>query len=604
MANPIDDSILSKTLKKIREGIQATYDKFVKKSGGLMSSLDTQASNVLKTLGQSRNYAEGIRVSFADAVPELAQISENAKDFEDTLKMAANAQMSINEALKTNILLTTSQLVALTEVQKAYGITKEELSTFVERFVTAGQSINNFPESLEKAANFSRAMGVNVDATMELIRKSLEDVNRYGFEDGVEGLGRMAARMAAMRVDSKVVFDFAEKVFDPENAISMVAGLQRMGVAVGDLADPFRLMYLASEDAEELQKQIGKATQGFTYFDEKSKAFKIAPQAKRDLRELEQLMGINYDELVKMSQAGERMRIVGSQIKIGGIDETTKQFISNISQFDEKKGGFTVKINQLGDTKLVSEINKDDIKAIEEANRELSPKDIAKAQLTSLQSIDANILSVKGLVRAPIAGSRIASSVAETMRGIGSATSATAMEIAPPRETRESINDFTSKLTLSFKDIISGTGGIKDVLDKFGSVGSTLSSKLEKVATGLVGIPDRPEFKQEIMSDNQLKALGSTLTSAYQESIQSLFKVIGIETKGTSLVQTINQNTNVKVEDIKVDLSGEIILTDSKGEKVVITPELKNYIETLIRTQIEKINNQNVQMLSVPATNR
>jgi hypothetical protein len=61
-------------------------------------------------------------------------------------------------------------------------------------------------------------------------------------------------------------------------------------------------MYLASEDTEELQNQVVKMTQKFTYFDEKTKEFKVFPNAKRDLREIEKATGIAYNDLIKMSE--------------------------------------------------------------------------------------------------------------------------------------------------------------------------------------------------------------------------------------------------------------------------------------------------------------
>ena len=273
---------LDDALNEIPKGLSKTFDAFRNVLSSLKGDistlflgLDEKASEVVGILGQSRNYAEGIRQSLADAVPELATIAKDGKDFEAALEAAANAQKEITKSLQTNLLLTSRQMIDIATVSQAYSISSQELGQFVERFVTAGQSINNFPDALEKSANYARSMGVNVDATMEYISKNLERMNEFGFKDGVEGLGRMAARMAAMRIDMNQVYNFADKVFDPENAISMVAGFQRMGVAVGDLADPFRLMYLASEDVEELEKQIGKSVEKFSIFDEKTKTFKI-----------------------------------------------------------------------------------------------------------------------------------------------------------------------------------------------------------------------------------------------------------------------------------------------------------------------------------------
>jgi hypothetical protein len=142
---------------------------------------------------------------------------------------------------------------------------------------------------------------------LDLSRDNLSNINKYGFENGVAGLAKMSAQAAGLRINMNEIFDFAESVFNPEGAVEMVSAFQRLGVAAGDLADPFRLMYLASEDTGELQNQVAKMTEKFTYFDEKTKQFKVFPNAKRDLREIENQTGIAYNDLDKMSDRSTKV---------------------------------------------------------------------------------------------------------------------------------------------------------------------------------------------------------------------------------------------------------------------------------------------------------
>jgi len=534
--------------------ITDAYDKLSNTTFGLISGLDEQASRVVKTLGQSRDYAEGIRTSLADAVPELAQLATKGSDFATIMAMGADVQDEIAKKLQTNILLTSQQMIAIAQVQQAYSITKDELGKFMERFVTAGYSVNQFPTALEKAANNARAMGVSVDAVMDNISTGLDDVNKYGFEKGVEGLGRMAARAAAMRVEMKSVFEFAERVFAPEKAIEMVAGFQRMGVAAGDLADPFRLMYLASEDVEELQKQIGVATEKFSFFDEKSKSFKMTPNAKRDLRELTDLMGVSYDELVKYSQQSERLRIASREIKIGGIDEKSKDFIASVMQYSESQKGFVVKLLG-GDEKLVSQINPEDIKSIEEANRALSPKEIAQAQLTTTQSIDNSVKSLVASRVAPLAGSRMVSSINEFLRGGFQGIANMSTENNQPRTRRENFNRETGEILGPVNDLSSAlTAGSRILITTF----QTVTRELGNVANDFrkIGdLPKRPELNREVMSDNQFKSLTEAITQAFQKANP----VVNINSPSSQTPQfNIPTTNNFNLKEIKIVLpSGE-----------------------------------------------
>ena len=603
---------LDDALNEIPKGLSKTFDAFRKVAAelkgdisNLFFGLDEKASEVVGILGQSRNYAEGIRQSLADAVPELATIAKDGKDLEAALDAAANAQKEITKSLQTNLLLTSRQMIDIATVSQAYSISSQELGEFVERFVTAGQSVNNFPSALEKSANYARSMGVNVDATMDYIRKNLDDINKFGFKDGVEGLGRMSARMAAMRIDMNAVYNFADKVFDPENAISMVAGFQRMGVAVGDLADPFRLMYLASEDVEELEKQIGKAVEKFSTFDEKSKTFKIAPSAKRDLRELEQQMGITYDDLVKYSQQAERLRIVGRDLTIGGVDEETKQFLANVAQYDEKKGGFAVKLNMQGDTKLVSQINKEDIASIREANRELSPKEIARASLTAVESIRNDVRAIRASVLIPTAGSRTLSSLAEALRGgaAGAREGVFNRDGKTDAQRRTDADASMGGVTSSIEKFFKGTGDLSDVLSGLKQVLPDVNKALSDVVKTVKDIPNTSGFKNEIMPDNNLKGLGESIKSGFDSSVDRLIDVLGIQSPTGGLAQNMTVNNNVTIQPVKVDVNGDINLKGANGEKIAMDTnrELGKFVENIVKTELEKYYSQNKQMTSVPA---
>jgi ABC-type transporter Mla subunit MlaD len=611
MADPTKPGI-DDALNEIPKGLSKTFDAFRKVAAelkgdisNLFFGLDEKASEVVGVLGQSRNYAEGIRQSLADAVPELATIAKDGKDFEAALEAAANAQREITKSLQTNVLLTSRQMIDIATVSQAYSISSQELGEFVERFATAGQSINNFPSVLEKSANYARSMGVNVDATMEYIRKNLDDINKFGFKDGVEGLGRMSARMAAMRIDTNAIFNFADKVFDPENAISMVAGFQRMGVAVGDLADPFRLMYLASEDVEELEKQIGKAVEKFSTFDEKSKTFKIAPNAKRDLRELEVQTGINYDDLVKFSQQAERLRIVGRDLNIGGVDEETKQFLANVAQYDEKKGGFAVKLNMEGETKLVSQINKDDIASIREANKELSPKEIARASLTAVESIRNDVRAIRASVLIPTAGSRTLSSLAEALRGgaAGAREGILERDGKTAAQRRADADAGMGGVTSSIEKFFKGTGDLSDVLSGIKKVLPDVTKVFSDVVKSVKDIPNTPGFKNEIMPDNNLKGLGESIKSGFDSSMDRLIDVLGIQSPAGGLAQNMTVNNNVTIQPVKVDVNGDINLKGANGEKIAMETnrELGKFVENIVKTELEKYYSQNKQMTSVPA---
>ena len=113
----------------------------------------------------------------------------------------------------------------------------------------------------------------DVSAKMDLM-------NRFNFQDGVLGLTKMAAQASMLRFDMSNTFALAEKVLSPEGAIETAAAFQRLGVSAGALADPFQLMNQSINDPSGLQDSLANISKQFTYFDDKTKTFKINPHEK------------------------------------------------------------------------------------------------------------------------------------------------------------------------------------------------------------------------------------------------------------------------------------------------------------------------------------
>ena len=77
-----------------------------------------------------------------------------------------------------------------------------------------------------------------------------------------------------------MALDFLE----PEKAIDFAAQMQVIGGAVGDLTDPFKLMYMATNDLEGLHKAIVDTAEAAVHFDKEKGKFSISPDQRRQLK--------------------------------------------------------------------------------------------------------------------------------------------------------------------------------------------------------------------------------------------------------------------------------------------------------------------------------
>lgn len=581
--------------KKAFKELKDLATDFTGAFGTIVTNLDTLSRQSVRTFAQSSEYAEAFRQSFGSALVDITKISENASDIAAVLQQAADIQNSFAKEFNTNIILTSRNLSDFATSAQAFDIPAQSMASIAEGLVTAGQSFNDLPNVLETSANKARAVGVNVSAVFDIVRNNLSDINKFGFENGVEGLARMAISAAGLRVNLNSVFNLADRLFDPEKTIDLVAGFQRLGVAAGDLADPFRLMYLAQNDTEELFKQVTNLTQGFTFFNEETKQFELYPNAKRDLRELESLTQISYNDLVKYSQQTERLRIIGKDLNIG-VSEEEKQFITNIATYSQQKGGFEVTLAS-GKTKLISEIRKEDIDGIKEANKEMSTEEIARAQLNTNKSMAADMAAIRARIAAPIAQDRTISSFAEGLRG-STRTLREGVESALPKgQYEEGVKNLFQGSAKVVEDLITGQKKLSDVLQDASVFGGQFTEGFKNMTQNIANFDPAASFRKEITDSNTLIGIGKGLSDALKPAVDEIKSILSVPQ-----TQTIEQNTRVDFNELRVDISGNVNLQGGKssteiGDELVRSGTLKTYIEGMIKQQMSQQTPNNFGLL-------
>lgn len=549
ISNSIDK--VGEMLKGLRDSVNSVYDGLVEGTVRLESELANLNASMAGTLGQTQKAIAGLRQEAAIAYPTIVGLGGEFADVQ-------TIQQGIAEQLGTNVITLGETVSGLYAGAKAVGLSSSEVGRVVEGFQSAGIQTANIKDNMQSTVDIARRVGVNTSAVFKNVEQNLSTINKYGFQGGVEGLARMSAQAAGLRINMQEIFGFAERVFNPEGAVEMVSAFQRMGVAAGDLADPFRLMYLASEDTEELQKQVVKMTEKFTYFDEKTKEFKVFPNAKRDLREIAQQTGISYEELVKMSTASQKMSMIAKDFKLPGIDEESKQFIANVATYSKEKGGFTVKVK--GEQKLVSQLNTNDLKELKEAQAPVSVEDLAREQLSESKLATAALGEIKATLQATAAGSRAPADLREVLRGtIVAGTKAARESAGNVRGGISGANKFYEETGQSLIDVMSGKGGIDKLAEVMKKGGSDVESGLKKMADSFSKFDFESAGKPYISSGNKIAEAAAAAYNGLTKlgsKAEAMFS--GGPTKKPEVEKQTNvqQTTNVAFNPLKVE--GEV----------------------------------------------
>jgi hypothetical protein len=363
---------------------------------------------------QSRQRVTEFSAAIGDSIPLVERLGGTQKD-------AAQIIEDVAEATRRNVVASADEVEKLFAIQQLTGTDAKRL---VETFQNVGVQFSQISNQLEGSIKYIQSVGANARDIMREVNGYVERINSYNFQDGVLGLTRMATQASLLKFDMNTTLGFAEKVMDPEGAIKMASAFQRLGVAAGDLTDPFQLMYKSLNDPEGLQNSIVNMTKQFTYFDEKANSFKINPQGMLMLRQIGAEASISAAELSKMALNAADLDKRLSQISpsIEFENEQDKQYIANIAKMG-KGGEYEITIKRDGEDKsvLLQEATNEELKELIErqksAQEDQTVVDIQKTQLDLLSAVVGELKATMSTFIAAAASSRELTTAINGMSG-------------------------------------------------------------------------------------------------------------------------------------------------------------------------------------------
>jgi len=548
------------------------------------------ATEVAKVFGQGREQITAIKAAMAEAVTSVTLLGGG---FDKILEI----QTQVSKVLGTNLILNSQSYEKLYATAQ---VTDQSATLLTKGFKDAGYSVYAIGDQMQKVMDVSRSIGVNGQQVSKQVVENMGAMNQYNFQGGVEGMAKMAAQAVNLRVDMKSTLELANKMFDPEQAINMSAAMQRLGVAQGDLLDPLKMMDLAQNDPAELQNQIAEMSKSFTRLKADGTGFEILPGEKRRMMEISKELFGNTEQLGKMALAAGDLDLKMSKIQFSDkiTDESTQKLIANMAEMGEGGEYKVTYTDAKGDvqTKNVTEIAPEDIEAITKASQPKSMEDIAKDQLTTQTKIQKDIESIAN----------------RTGYGLAGTKSVTMAENAA-REVSGALPKVAGGENLSIKGVRENLGGgldnfIKAVGDGKGMEGlmSAASGTATYLETTLheswvntkIAIDDLAKSTNpliQLMGDVVKKAGGAVAEHEKITEVKDFIKFPGEKvkpldidtifgmTKGKEAIENMNSNnnnsvvssSNIKMEDVKVNLSIDITGTDKMNPE-----DLKILFET------------------------
>jgi hypothetical protein len=519
---------------------------------GAIFDVYKEAVNLNDVFGQNKERLSEIQKVIFDIRPEIAAFGGDMGDVMGLME-------GVSKATSRNVLITAQDAKELYATQKVIGGSVQDI---VEKFTQAGVQVSKIKDEAEKAVQYVQSMGLNTKDVMDLVSRNFEKLNEYNFSQGVEGLTKMAANASIFKFDMSQTFSLVERAMKPDGAIQLASAFQRMGVAVGDLTDPFQLMYKSLNDPEGLQESLSQMTKKFTFFDEKTKTFKISPEGILQMKELADQTSISYQSLSKSALAAANVDKALSQIKPGikFESEDDKRMIANIARMGEG-GEYEITLPNQDKATKISELTQEQIKTLLEEQRK-TPKTIeetALAQLNLEEKANADINAIRKTIEGYVGSQRPST---ELMTQADRLLSGVGKEIKDMFPKTSETRDDAQKLVMEYKTELSKLfSGEKLSTQEMTQLQTKLASLSEKIVT-MGGDKVEKAF-------NNIGGLVKETVDNYKQNVKSAYT--GRSVPG---VKQAIQNINTKV-----DMGGTVTFKIDAPTNVN-TRDLENYINS------------------------
>jgi len=506
---------------------------------------DTIRLDISKSLGMSNAQLMDTVDGLTEAGMSASKLGITVHDLFETFK-----QMSVAIDRLTYISPETTERAALlTKTLDGFDAGK-----FAEAFDTVGYSlgtamgkVDDTDNAMSEIIQTGRQFGVVMEKFLGNIGDNLKLINTYGFEKGVTGLASMVARGQALGLEMSTVTNLADKFFDPEGAIDFAAQMNVIGGAVGDLADPFKLMYMATNDLDGLHLAITDTAAAAVHFDKEKNKFSISPDQRRQLKAMAEQMGMSYQELADTAVKSARRAEVFNQIgDFSDMSKTDKELIASMSEIG--KGGVAqVKIPGIDEMVDVANITEDQMGLLRKEG--MTDTDVYKQQLTVAEKANQYLAAMDAGIRLMVKN-ELGTKVDKKIR-----TETLTQQIASgmPTLTDEDLDNLRKGNLdqIAGKIAAAGTAGAKNALDE-----------LQKMQANDAIIT--PEGITTFDKGDILVAAQAANVNLGDEQ-----NSIGMsETLGNSITENNSTSTNntTTMKGAKLELSGNINVNNGEGK--------------------------------------
>ena len=357
------ESRISQMSEQLKTGLETEADltDTVKLNEAILKQLKLESdlhTQINESMGMTGELSELFRDSIISTLPKAAMLGYDIQNISDAITSLSEKTGKLN-------IIASNTLEQGFETARAFGMTLPQLTEAMGEFEKVGYGAADTLDKINKAGMKSASLGLNARKTTQDLKNNIEKLNEYGFKNGVDGLNRMVQKAAEFRMNMAETFKVAEKVMNPESAIELTANMQMLGGAIGDLNDPLKLMYMATNNVEGLQDALQGAASTLATYNTEQQRFEITGANLRRAQEMAKTLGVDYKEFTKGAIAAQERILANDTLLSKGfnIDDKEMEFLTNLSSM--KDGEMQIVVPKSLQESLGKELGKNEVKLSE-----------------------------------------------------------------------------------------------------------------------------------------------------------------------------------------------------------------------------------------------
>jgi len=556
--------------------------KSVDVMGTAVNASENAYHRIANTSGLIRQDAVKVKSSVNDAFVSISRLGGSYNDAMSTLEgyMAASNRTAM---------LQDKTLTKLFSTAKVGGL---ELQSLPKNFIEAGFSIEGAGAEMEKAFDVARKTGTLLSTVSQTVASNLKELDTHNFKGGVEGLAKMAATSATLRVNLSQVMQAVDSAMNPEGAIEMAAALQRLGVTQSELLDPTSLMNMSMNSPEDFQQSLADLAESMMEVDAAGN-IKVMPGEKLRIQEIAKSVNMSTEEFIKMGKASKELDYKLKMIEFPDfINEEQKTLLTNISEMQNGK----MMINVDGQFKDLNETlqgisNKEEFDKLIKSTEKMTSEEILLEQLTYLKRIAGERTSLTFRAPMAVASSKTTETVMGAETDIKTAIMGVFNDAIDVKDLRAGIDENIGGILTQMSKLTSGDGSWEDVLGSFKTAYGNVEKSVENTYNKIIELGSDAETKL-LSSGNELtkgiialiKKAGATQNIDFSPNSNVNPNEATLSSLGSIGANVTETSDNTGINDIISELGGVQTATVNNTKLTQQTTDVLNKLETQLNT--------------------